>query len=172
MPDDEDDNYKVGWGKPPRRSQFKRGQSGNPKGSPRGSKSLSALFAKALSEPVVVNENGRRKKISKTEAMLKQLANKAALGDPQVAKFVFEQDSKSKGRLGDRPPPPQSAPIPDELSFWAQVVVVMWECGALSNPPLGLKEALETANWDLIKKIAYQSPEDQAAPDSGFPKTE
>jgi hypothetical protein len=29
--------YKVGYGKPPRSGQFKRGNSGNPKGRPKGS---------------------------------------------------------------------------------------------------------------------------------------
>jgi len=28
--------YKIGYGKPPKSSQFKRGKSGNPKGRPRG----------------------------------------------------------------------------------------------------------------------------------------
>ena len=35
----------------------------------------------ALSETVVVNENGQRKQIIKAEAMIKQLVNKEASGD-------------------------------------------------------------------------------------------
>ena len=158
---DDSDNKKVGYGRPPPGSQFKPGRSGNPKGRPRGSTSLSTLLEKALGGSVVVNENGRRKKISKADAMLKQLANKAALGDPRVAKFVFEQDYKSKGRRGDKPPP-QSVELPDEFSYWVTVLLVLKECGALECAPLGLKDAIDNAQWDLVKKMAGPSPEDIA----------
>ncbi len=92
--------------------------------------------------------------------MLKQLANKAALGDPRVAKFVFEQDYKSKGTA--RKPPPQSVELPDEFSFWVLVLIVLKECGALEGAPLGLQEAIDNADWDAVKKMAGPSPEDIA----------
>jgi Family of unknown function (DUF5681) len=80
MPARDKPKYAVGFGKPPRRTRFKKG-SGNPNGRPRGSRTSSTLLEQALSELVVVTENGQRKKITKGEAMLKQLVNKAASGD-------------------------------------------------------------------------------------------
>jgi hypothetical protein len=75
-------DYTVGYRKPPRHTRFKRGQSGNPKGRPAGKKDLQTVLSEALQEPViVVLDNGRRKKITKLEAAITQLANRAASGD-------------------------------------------------------------------------------------------
>ena len=66
-------DYEVGYGKPPRDACFKKGQSGNPKGRPPGSKNLATLLSDALNNPVMVTENGRRRKITKREAVIAQL---------------------------------------------------------------------------------------------------
>jgi len=63
MSDDDKTDYKVGYKKPPLHTRFRKGQSGNPRGRPRGSKNFSTLLADALNEPVVVTEDGRRRKI-------------------------------------------------------------------------------------------------------------
>jgi len=73
--------YEVGYGKTPQHSRFKPGQSGNPKGKPRGAKNLGTIVGNAIKERVVVNENGKRKSVSKLEVAVKQLVNKAASGD-------------------------------------------------------------------------------------------
>lgn len=74
-------DYAVGYGRPPTHGQFKPGQSGNPGGRPKGAVTLTNLIAKAMNEKVVVHEGGRRRKITKGEAIAKQLVNKAASGD-------------------------------------------------------------------------------------------
>jgi Family of unknown function (DUF5681) len=51
-------SYEVGYGRPPRHSRFKPGQSGNPKGRPKGSKSLKTLLEGALSLPITITECG------------------------------------------------------------------------------------------------------------------
>jgi hypothetical protein len=76
--------YEVGYGKPPQNTRFKPGQSGNPKGKPKAAKNLATIVNNAIKEKVVVNENGRRKSVSKLEITIKQLVNKAALGDPKA----------------------------------------------------------------------------------------
>jgi hypothetical protein len=87
MPTDSD--YPVGYGRPPRQTRFRKGQSGNPVGRPRGAQNLATLIGKVLKEPVVVSENGRRKKITKREAMLKQLVNKAAAGEHRAIQLLL-----------------------------------------------------------------------------------
>lgn len=71
----------VGFCRPPESTRFKKGASGNPKGRPKGSLNVATVFMKTLREKVVVNEHGQRKTVTKLEAALKQLVNKAAGGD-------------------------------------------------------------------------------------------
>src|SRR5690349_20202446 len=78
MPRDDEDDYEVGYGKPPHHTRFKTGQSGNPRGRPSGAKNLSTLLNEALNELIVVTENGGRKRISKRQASFKQLVNEPA----------------------------------------------------------------------------------------------
>jgi hypothetical protein len=78
----------VGYGKPPKQHQFKAGQSGNPKGRRKGSENLDTLLMKVLEETVTINENGRRKTVSKLHAIVKQIVNKAAAGDARAIKLL------------------------------------------------------------------------------------
>jgi hypothetical protein len=90
MPRDNEGDYEVGYGKPPRETRFKRGQSGNPRGRPPGAKNLSTLLNEALNESVVVTENGGRKRISKRKAAFKQLVNDAAKGNWRALKLLVD----------------------------------------------------------------------------------
>jgi uncharacterized protein DUF5681 len=82
-------DYEVGYGKPPVHTRFRKGQSGNPKGRPRGRKNLSSLLNDALNGWVIVVENGRRKKITKREAIITQLVNKSAAADLKATQLVI-----------------------------------------------------------------------------------
>ena len=80
----------VGYGRPPVSTQFKKGQSGNAKGRTKGSDALSLLIRKSAKERVTVQENGTRKSLSKGEAAVKQLFNKAMSGDERAIKLVLD----------------------------------------------------------------------------------
>lgn len=89
MADDTDDrDYEVGYGKPPKRTQFKKGRSGNPKGKPKGRKNFKTEFLEELSEQIAVREGGTRRIISKQRALLKSLIAKAVQGDPKAATLI------------------------------------------------------------------------------------
>jgi len=79
-----DNSDEIGFGKPPKHTQFRKGQSGNPKGRPKGSKNINVLIRKALEEKVTVKGPGGTRSMSKCEAALMQQANKAANGDPRA----------------------------------------------------------------------------------------
>jgi hypothetical protein len=92
MVDKKDDpQYPVGYKKPPPQTQFKPGQSGNAKGRPKGSKNCKTVFEKELRTAIPVTENGKRKKISKLEAIIKHTVNKAAGGDPKATVVVLNE---------------------------------------------------------------------------------
>ena len=108
MPNDGEKDYPVGYGKPPDATKFRAGQSGNPKGRPKGTKNSSTLLNQALDEKVVVKEGGRQKRITKREAAFKQLANKAAAGDQRAIQLLMSELRQLQERSVTDPvePPP------------------------------------------------------------------
>lgn len=86
---DEGDQYKVGYGRPPKRHQFPKGRSGNPKGRPKGARGLKTDLKAELTSLVAITENGKTKKITKQQVVLKSLVAKAAKGDTKAAGQVL-----------------------------------------------------------------------------------
>lgn len=74
-------DYQIGRGKPPERHQFKKGESGNPRGRPKGRRSLSSVIQATLRERVVITVNGRKRSVSKLEAAVGSLVTNAMSGD-------------------------------------------------------------------------------------------
>ena len=117
MAEDEHD-YKVGPGRPPLRTRFRKGQSGNPGG--RSKKNLPALLADALNEPVFVTIDGERRKITKREAVIKQLVNKSASADPRSLKILLDLmlNLETRARSSADPTPavgPGNEEVPAQL---------------------------------------------------------
>ena len=79
----------VGYGRPPIATRFQPGRSGNPLGRPKGARNLSAVMASTLNEKVPITENGRRRHITKLEAAVKQLVNRAASGEARATQLLF-----------------------------------------------------------------------------------
>ena len=87
-------NYQIGYGKPPRHTRFRKGRSGNPKGRPKTGQSFERLARQAFNEKIVIRENGERRTITKMQAALKQLANKAASGDARAVREALKLQTK------------------------------------------------------------------------------
>ena len=101
MPPETPQDYVVGYGKPPVHTRFQKGRSGNPKGRPRGKKNMSTLLSAALDASIIVVENGRRKKISKREAIITQLVNKSASADLKATQIVLAMLQDVEARADD-----------------------------------------------------------------------
>ena len=96
--------FEVGFGKPPRSTRFKPGQSGNPNGRPRGAKNFAVAIEQELVTRVTVTENGRRRRISKREVIAKHLVNKAASGDLKAIPLLLNEARSLQGNLADAGP--------------------------------------------------------------------
>jgi hypothetical protein len=77
-------NYLVGRGKPPQHTKFVKGQSGNPKGRPKGSKSFDTEIREELDAQIRITENGKFRKITKRRAVAKQLVNGSVAGNAKT----------------------------------------------------------------------------------------
>ena len=82
--------YDVGYGKPPRHSRFRAGQSGNPKGRPKGSCNFSTDVKATLEEPIRVTHHGKSKTVSTQRAALLRLREKALSGDARALDRLVE----------------------------------------------------------------------------------
>lgn len=71
-------SYDVGYRKPPKRSRFQQGSSGNPRGRPRGKRNIATVLTEVLEEKIVITDGGVRKRVTKLEAALVRLVDKAA----------------------------------------------------------------------------------------------
>jgi hypothetical protein len=91
-------DYEVGYGKPPRSSQFKKGQSGNRKGRPKGQKNLATLLRKYAEEAITIREGEKSRTMSKLEAVMVSLVHRAIRGNDRAAGKLFEL-LKSAGLL-------------------------------------------------------------------------
>src|SRR5690242_11122194 len=113
--DETEGEYKVGRGRPPLHTRFKKGQSGNPRG-PRPKKDLPTLLVRALNEPVVVTVNGEARRITKREAVVAQLVDKSTGADLRATKMLIDMLKDIEKRAGTPPPEaPRFTPADEEV---------------------------------------------------------
>jgi hypothetical protein len=82
-------DYVVGYGRPPEATQFAAGKSGNPRGRPKGSRTVGAILQDILSQKIAVTENGRTRRIPTLEVMFRRLVNDAVRRDAAALKLLL-----------------------------------------------------------------------------------
>jgi hypothetical protein len=101
-----EDEYQIGYGKPPKEYQFKPGQSGNPRGRPRGRLSKKAVWERILSEPMSIREEGKTRKVTKYEGLCLAHLTKGIRGDTRSAMFAINEAERAG--FGE----PSAEPVP------------------------------------------------------------
>ena len=95
----------IGYKRPPKSTQFKKGRSGNPKGRPKGSRSLKNDLTNLMGKRIRIREDGEQRQVSGQELMLLKLFEKAAKGDTKASAQIFGMLMKF-----DAAEPPQTEP--------------------------------------------------------------
>jgi hypothetical protein len=82
----------VGYGKPPKHSQFKKGQSGNPSGRKKRGKKYNDPnpVREYLLEEISITLKGRRRKTTIINALVRKYASMAMSGDRHAAALLFK----------------------------------------------------------------------------------
>jgi hypothetical protein len=75
----------VGYGRPPRPTQFQKGRSGNPQGRPHNRR-REIPYDAVLGQMVIIREDGRERRVTAAEAFLLQLTKRALEGDSSAAR--------------------------------------------------------------------------------------
>jgi hypothetical protein len=119
---DNDREYDVGYGKPPKAFQFKKGKSGNSRGRPRKDPGIASIFRKISNQKVRTNGQNGQQSMTKLEATMTQLVNKSASGDLKATKLILQMATKFP-ELITGPQYPSGIkitfldPTPDEIPF-------------------------------------------------------
>lgn len=83
-------NYEVGYRRPPKKSRWKPGQSGNPRGRTKGAKSIATIFRDLFAKRVTVRDQAGIRKVSVLEAIVVRIIARALQGDMKAAQFILD----------------------------------------------------------------------------------
>ena len=81
----------VGYGRPPREHQFKPGQSGNPKGRPKGARNEATILQDVLNRKVTIRDGGRSRKIPVMEGIILRIIDDSLKGNTKSASFILNR---------------------------------------------------------------------------------
>jgi hypothetical protein len=125
------DTYQVGYGKPPKDHQFQPGQSGNPKGRPKGTRNFATDVKAMLKQPVRVSTDGKAKKISTQAATLMRLREKALSGDARALNRLL---ALAQSYNSDVDAQRDAAVSKDDATLF-EVLAARLRSGAVGSPP-------------------------------------
>jgi hypothetical protein len=100
-------DHAVGYGRPPEATRFALGKSGNPKGRPKGSRSVGAMLQAIVRQKVAVTENGRTRRMTTLEVIFRRLGNDAMRGNAKAIQLLlslndrYSESSEGAPRLRD-----------------------------------------------------------------------
>jgi hypothetical protein len=98
-------DYEVGYGKPPKRTQFKKGQSGNKKRKSKKDKGELLDVGAVLNESVLIKTPDGQRKVSALEAGLRSLAKRAIKDQDWRAAVQFIKICHEHGVIEPKPQP-------------------------------------------------------------------
>jgi Family of unknown function (DUF5681) len=119
------DDCRVGKGRPPEWARWKSGQSGNPKGRPKGSKSMMTILNDALNQTLEINDKGRVRKISAREGIVRRLVNEALRGNLKATAVVFAKEPEIVRSLRPKPKITPGMSAQEASAAWQEILESM-----------------------------------------------
>lgn len=126
MSEDED----VGYGRPPRRTRFRPGQSGNPRGRPKGARSTGTIVTGVLNKKVSLTSAGQRRQVPLKEAIVLRMAEAALKGDLKAAAALFALAERAAEAAEMEP----ALTPPDEAD---ETIIASFLARQIPEPPSG-----------------------------------
>jgi hypothetical protein len=96
------DSYEVGYGRPPKKTRFRKGVSGNPTGRPKKLLDFDAALLREGRKLITVNKNGRSVRISKHDVVVSQVmldAMKGTASDRRLYREAHRQALEKTAQL-------------------------------------------------------------------------
>jgi hypothetical protein len=90
----------VGYGMPPASTRFRKGQSGNPRGRPRGRRTEPPYEA-VLGQMVTIRENGIERRVTAAEAFLLHVTKRGLEGDSAAARAAMAAIGEARAARSD-----------------------------------------------------------------------
>jgi hypothetical protein len=84
------DEYSVGYGRTPRDTRWKKGQSGNPRKTPKPVESIVDLIDRLLLQKVTLTLNGEVKTVTALEAIVSRLQLKEMAGSARASRILMK----------------------------------------------------------------------------------
>lgn len=86
-----DDDHKVGPGRPPKHSRWKKGQSGNPRGRPKGRIDVRAVLEEELSELIILATPQGEREVTKLQAVIRRLIHEGLSGKVYAIQDILDR---------------------------------------------------------------------------------
>jgi len=94
--DTPDLDYEVGYGRPPKAGQFKRGVSGNPRGRRKRPPSIERTLDDILRQKTTISIDGKPRRVRRYEAIMRRVFDRALRGNPPAMKLALELMKRSE----------------------------------------------------------------------------
>ena len=101
-----EDDYSVGYGRPPIHTRFQKGKTGNPRGRPRRRKNYATLVRQFFDKQIPIRDGERVRKVSKLEAMIHRHFFNAMKGDTKSLTALMNLAAGLGQFEPELPPPP------------------------------------------------------------------
>jgi len=158
------DDYEVGHKKPPKATQFKKGQSGNPKGRRKGSLGFKSALIKAMNEKITVSEHGKVRRYTCLEALAKRATAKALTGTVSELKLAIGLVREFQMIVD-----PEPVPTLDVLEAQHAASGSQYESVTLKLARFRKNKALATRLKELVELGGEEVGDEPGSSDSSLP---